>query len=78
MVHDLMKNILGEKLSGPDYSKCDIGNLILIDRGKQTVSDLYYFNIHFGNTYVVSPVCQDLINGRRYNMTVPANPLSIL
>ncbi|XP_063431646.1 vacuolar protein sorting-associated protein 33B-like [Mytilus trossulus] len=33
MVNDLMKNILGEKLSGPDYSKCDIGNLILIDGG---------------------------------------------
>jgi hypothetical protein len=63
MVHDLMKNILGEKLSGPDYSKCDIGNLILIDRGKQIVSDLYYFNIHFGNTYVVSRYVRILLRG---------------
>ncbi|XP_063433464.1 vacuolar protein sorting-associated protein 33B-like [Mytilus trossulus] len=40
MVNDLMKNILGEKLSGPDYSKCDIGNLILIDRDVDFVTPL--------------------------------------
>lgn len=40
MVYDLMNSILGEKLAGTDYSRNEIGNLILIDRDVDFVTPL--------------------------------------
>ncbi|XP_060062741.1 vacuolar protein sorting-associated protein 33B-like [Ylistrum balloti] len=40
MVYELMNSILGEKLAGTDYSRNEIGNLILIDRDVDYVTPL--------------------------------------
>ncbi|XP_069135773.1 vacuolar protein sorting-associated protein 33B-like [Argopecten irradians] len=40
MVYDLMNAILGERLAGTDYSRNEIGNMILIDRNVDLVTPL--------------------------------------